>query len=297
MSSLLIKPQERIKSVLLPKTKLTYVTDNDPLMRAMVINSLENLTGRRRLENVYDYLLDNYEQINTYFWQDALDRLEITVDFDEAQLAKIPQDGPVVIVANHPYGLVDGLIICHLAAKARGPFKVMVNSLLCGEPLIEDYVLPVNFDETKEAARETIQTKKKAMKTLSEGGTVVVFPAGGPSTSPRGMGMAFDMEWKLFTAKMIQMSKATVVPIYFVGQNSRMFQVFSQINYTLRRSLFLFELRRLRGKSVRAEVGDPIPFSDLAHIKSRQELLDHLRKSTYMLGNVEHSPVVNLRWE
>lgn len=292
----LAKPKQKIQAALRPKSPITYVEPTDPLLRAMVINSVESLTGRRRIEKIYNELSDKYAGFSLEFWEDVLARLEIQPNIDAEQLAKIPKSGPVVFVANHPYGIVDGVALCYIAAKSRGTFKLFLNSALCKDDRLDDIALPVNFEETREAALETVRSKKLALQTLKEGGSVAIFPAGGPSTAPNGMGMAFDMEWKLFTAKMIQMSKATVVPIYFVGQNSRLFQLFSHVNQTFRLALIIRELNRLRGKTVSARIGDPIPYDTVAHIKSRKDLLAHLREETYALGDVRDSPIVELRW-
>ena len=293
---ILDKPKKKLSSALRPKSKFTYAMPDDPLLKAIFIDSVERLGGKVHLEQTYDYLLNKYDEVCPDFWLDGLKKMNMKVDYDESQLAKVPQDQPVVFLANHPYGVVDGTISAYLANKSRGFFRVMINSALCDDNILAPYFLPINFEPSKEAIQETIQSKKDAIQTLKEKGTVVVFPAGGVSVAPKGFGMAHDLEWKLFTAKLIQMSRATVVPLYFVGQNSRIFQFLSHVNSTLRKSMFLREVNRLRGKTIRVNIGDPIPFSEIEHIKGRQELLDHLRQHTYSLGDVDYSPTVTLHW-
>ena len=96
---------------------------------------------------------------------------------------------------------------------------------------------------------------------------------------------ATDLDWKLFMAKLVQSSKATVVPVYFPGQNSRLFQVVSQFSLTLRLSLVIREVNDRIGKPLRVVVGNPISYDNLAHIEGRQALTDHLRRCTYALAN------------
>ncbi|MEM7348942.1 MAG: lysophospholipid acyltransferase family protein [Chloroflexota bacterium] len=215
--------------------------------------------------------------------------MEISLDYNEDQLAKIPKEGPVIFIANHPFGILDGLAVCHIAEKTRGDFKILLHSLLCREKEIEPYILPVDFSETREAIASNIETKHKAMAMLQNGGTVVIFPAGGIATTTKGpFGKATDLEWKLFTAKMIRMTQATVVPIYFPGQNGFIFQMASQVSLTLRLSLLIREVKKRIGDTVKFTIGDPISYQALASIKAKKQLLNHLREVTYSLGDKVH---------
>ncbi len=266
--------------------RLTYASPDDPLHKRMFIRSLESLTGQRKLARVYDSVLQAVPETESHaLWPAALRELQITVDYDPAQLRKVPQDGPLILIANHPYGVLDGLIICHLAAQLRTDFKILIHRSLCMEQRIERYLLPIDFNETAEAVQVNIETKQRAMATLNAGNAVVIFPAGGISTTVNGpFGPAVDLEWKLFVTKLIQMTKATVVPIYFHGQNSRVFQLASQVSETLRLALIIHEVTRKRGETIQVKIGDPIPYDDLAGIRKRKELLQHLRNVIYNLS-------------
>ncbi|MEM8488736.1 MAG: lysophospholipid acyltransferase family protein, partial [Bacteroidota bacterium] len=198
--------------------------------------------------------------------------------------SQIPKEGPLVVIANHPFGVLDGLTICHLASRMRANFQILTNSVLCQDPALDPYLLPVSFDETREAMHMNINTKQEALKTLNSGGAVVIFPGGGISTAVSWRGEVTDLEWKRFAAKLIQLSRATVIPIYFHGQNSRLFQFVSQFSLTLRLSLLLYEVNRMMGTTLQLEIGDPLPFAKLAPIKDRQALLDYLREHVYGLA-------------
>jgi putative hemolysin len=248
----------------------------------MMIKSIERLTGRRKLEKMYGNLLDRFEEEHN-FWEAALSELQLNLNYDERQLAKIPRGHPVVFVANHPYGVLDGLIICYLATKSRRRFKILIHSALCQEERIEPYLLPIDFSSTEESIHTNINSKNEALKTLRQGGAVVIFPAGGISTAKRPLGKATDLDWKLFAAKLVQMTQATVVPIYFHGQNSQLFQIVSQFSLTLRLSLIIHEVKNKIGKTIRVTIGDPIPYEQLAGIKGRRNLTNHLRQLTYEL--------------
>lgn len=279
-----------------PLPKLTYASPDDPLPKQVFIRSLERLTGRRRLERIYDTVLDR-EADHRKLWGAALRELRVNVDYNPEQLAKVPGEGPVILIANHPYGVLDGLIICHFAALIRPTFKILIHKALNREPRVEKYMLPIDFDANEEAAQTNIETKRRAMETLRDGNAVVIFPAGGISTTVNGpFGRAVDLEWKLFVTKLIQMTAATVVPIYFHGQNSRIFQMASHVSETLRLALIIHEVNRKRGKTVNVTIGDPIPYTALAGIRRRKELLDHLRDSIYALSHqkIKHFPPARL---
>lgn len=264
-------------------SKLTYASPGDPLAKRVLIRSIETLTGQRQLARIYDNLLTAQDQ--RHFWSAALRELKVEADYDDAQLAKAPATGPVILIANHPYGVLDGLIICHLAAQIRPDFKILINNALCREPRIERFMLPIDFSETEAAAQLNIETKRRALATLQAGNAVIIFPAGGIATTVHGpFGHAVDLEWKLFVTKLIQMTEATVIPIYFHGQNSRIFQLASHLSLTLRLALIIHEVNRKRGETIHVSIGDPIPYQELAPIRKRKELLYHLREVTYGLS-------------
>lgn len=264
-------------------SKLTYASSGDPFVKRVLIRSIETLTGQRQLERIYDQVLAIPDQ--QQFWSAALRELQVEANYDPAQLAKAPSNGPIILIANHPYGVLDGIIICHLAAQIRPDFKILINSALCREPRIERYLLPIDFSETEAATQINIETKRRALETLQAGNAVIIFPAGGIATTVNGpFGQAVDLEWKLFVTKLVQMTAATVIPIYFHGQNSRIFQLASHLSLTLRLALIIHEVNRKRGETIRVSIGDPIPYQALAAIRKRKELLHHLRDATYALS-------------
>lgn len=273
-------------SYLSVQERLTYASPDDPLHKRLFIRSIESLTGQRQLARVYDRVLNAVPQEENHgIWPATLCELKIQADYDYAQLHKVPKEGPVILIANHPYGVLDGLIICHLAAQIRRDFKILIHRSLCVEPRIENHMLPIDFSETPEAIRFNIATKQRAMKELANGNAIIIFPAGGISTTPNGpFGRAIDLEWKLFVTKLIQMTKATVLPIYFHGQNSRFFQFASHVSETLRLALIIHEINRKKGETIHVNIGDPIPYDELAGIRKRKELLQHLRNVIYDLA-------------
>jgi putative hemolysin len=261
----------------------SYASADDPAFRRIAIKAIERLTGQRRLKRMY---LENQRnpRLGENFWDAAVRRLELRVDYDEARLRAIPAAGPVVIVANHPFGVLDGIVVSYLLAKVRTDFKVLTHSLLCRASELQPYLLPIDFAPTPAAQAINLRTRADALSWLC-GGALVVFPGGAVATSERMLARrAVDPEWKLFTAKAIARAQATAVSIFFEGQNSRLFQVASHISLTLRLSLLFNEVRNKIGSVVAVRIGAPIPYAELSHIADRRALAEYLRRATYELG-------------
>ncbi len=271
--------------------RLTYADPTDPRPRALLIRAIELLTGQPALERVY---LDALAAGPDAFWRVALQGLEITLDWSAARLAAIPRHGPLVLVANHPFGLVDGLALCHLAQRVRGDFRILIHRAMCREPALDRFLLPVDFTGDPAGARVNAQSLRRAITWTREGGALLVFPAGGIATAARPCGPVSDLEWKPAVARLIQAARATVVPVFFHGRNTWLFQLVSQFSLTLRLALVLHEANQRRGGALRVTIGAPVPFSELAEFatRDRDALLERLRTIVYATGGVPAPPPV-----
>jgi len=264
------------------KSRLSYAKDNDPRIKRIVIKTIERFTGRPRIEKLYTEM-KKMELSSESIWRIALEKLKVYPHFSQEQLNKIPKDGPVILVANHPFGVVDGLLLGMLASKVRPKFGILVNEVLCTEEMFKPYFLPIDFRETKEALLTIINTRKETLERLENGQAIAIFPSGGVATAKRVIGPLEDLEWKRFVLKLVQKSQATVVPIFFHGQNSFLFQLASHIHPNFRLSLLLNEVRNKMNRTIGISIGDPLPYEELLKVGKNDELLHHLHKITWDL--------------
>ena len=269
------------------QSPFSYADKSDPLLKRIVIGALERATGARRIERLYrakqaEGWRDGAQQ--SFFWT-AISALSLDLQFDEERLRRIPKTGPLVVVANHPFGVLDGIVMCALMERARPDFQVLTNSVLMRAPEMRDRVLPVDFSETREALRTNVDSRAKALEHVGAGGCVIIFPAGAVSTSPDRWGRetAIDGAWSPFAARLVQKNKASVLPVFFPGQNSRLFQIVSHIHQPLRQGLFFHEVRRRIGAPFPVSIGDAAPFESFA-LMDRAALLKELRARVYALA-------------
>jgi putative hemolysin len=251
--------------------------------RAM-IRVMENLTGRialiKRAEGYENEVVEGRD-----FWQVLVDRYGLSLEVIGGSLENIPRTGPLVLIANHPYGILDGLMMGHILSKHRGDFRILANNVFKKAEELNNVILPVSFDDTKEAVKENLNTRKVALSYLSAGGAIGIFPGGTVSTAAKPFSHPMDPGWRSFTARMIAKSDATVVPIYFDGHTSRLFQIASHLHVNLRMGLLIKEFKKRVDTPVRIVVGEPIPRADLeAHAKDARQMMEFLRQSTYKLS-------------
>ncbi|MDJ0822092.1 MAG: lysophospholipid acyltransferase family protein [Paracoccaceae bacterium] len=251
--------------------------------RAM-IRLMENATGRLGLIK----RADGYEHEvarGRDFWEVMVERYGLGLEVIGGSLDNIPKTGPLIVIANHPYGILDGLILGHILSVVRGDFRILANSVFRKAEELNRIILPVSFDETREAVQQNLQTRKDSLRYLDAGGCIGVFPGGTVATGVKPFARPMDPGWRTFTARMIAKSGATVVPLYFDGHTSRLFQLASHLHSTLRMGLLIKEFRKRVDTPVRVAIGQPIPPQEIeARAKDARELMDFLRKATYELS-------------
>jgi putative hemolysin len=249
-----------------------------------MIRTMENLTGRIRLiKRAEGYEREVAEGRD--FWQVMVERYGLTLDVIGGSLANIPREGPLVLIANHPYGILDGLMMGHILSQTRPDFRILAHHVFRKAEDLNRIILPIDFDETKEAMALNLQTRRVAHEYLGQGGAIGIFPGGTVSTAAKPFAQPLDPSWRNFTARLVGRSNATVVPVFFDGHTSRLFQLASHLHYTLRMGLLIKEFSKRVDTSVRVVVGEPIGRDALdARAKDSKSLMAFLRQKTYELS-------------
>ncbi len=186
---------------------LTYARSSDALVTRWLIRRFEHLSGVSRLQCMYDEIYRD-QVVGPQLWRAALDKLQITVDYDAAALDDVPRSGPIVFVANHPFGIVDGLIMCFLISQVREDFFLLVNAAVLPQPLIERYLLPIDFKATKAALKTNLSTKHLTTQRLRQGHALGIFPAGMVATAQTPWGPAREMPWHTFVSRRIHEARS-----------------------------------------------------------------------------------------
>ena len=279
--------------------ELSYANESQPRLKRWFIRSVEELSGREHYARLYEIWRNAVVPTRERIFGRMLELMDVRVERLGPWPPEVPP-GPLVLVANHPYGIGDGVAILSIAEQLGRPFRVLIHSELLKIIEVRPYALPIDFAETKEAVRSNLEVRHEALRLLKEGVTIVVFPAGGVATAAKGFGRASDLPWKMFPARLIQEARASVLPIHFSGQNGRLFHLVSypmnlteqdgrlagllgNVSLTLRTSLLIREFARLRGKTIGAHIGALIAWEDMAPLGDRKHLLAFLQRRVAML--------------
>lgn len=251
------------------RRSLTYANSFDKPLTSFTIRAIEWFTGKLTIIRMIREFEKRGAPTGQAFWRAALGTMGIDLLTPQSQIDQIPETGPVVIVANHPHGLVDGMILADLIGRRRTDYKILTRALLTGiDEVAASYMIPVPFPHEPDAQRKSVEMRAKAMAHLKEGGVISVFPSGVVASSDTMFGPVIEREWAVFTAQMIRRSGAKVVPIYFPGANSRVYQIANQISATLRQSLLLHEVVKGCNRPQKPVVGAPIGEEQLAMLES-----------------------------
>ncbi|WP_444463863.1 lysophospholipid acyltransferase family protein [Rhodobacter capsulatus] len=264
--------------------RLSYAGTFTNPWKANTIRAIEWLTAKWTLLQLIRKFERRGAPVGQAFWPQALEIMGIEVKTPPEQIARIPATGPLVVVANHPHGLVDGMVLAWLIGQVRTDYKILTRSLLTGIPEIEEFMLPVPFPHEPNAQEESLKMRAECMAQLKRGGVIVLFPAGAVAHSETFFGPAIEGEWNPFTAKMLARSGASVLPIYFPGKNSRAYQIANKLGATLRQGLLLHEIKRALFKPQAPVIGQPKTATEMAEaLKHPRQFLADLRAETLAL--------------
>ncbi|MGB1389794.1 MAG: lysophospholipid acyltransferase family protein [Paracoccaceae bacterium] len=269
---------------------LTYANSFDDAWTGFAIRAIEWMTGKLTiLRMVNKFEKNNAKYRGQEFWRGALDTMGIDLLTPEEQLANIPKEGPVIVVANHPHGMVDGMIFADLIGRVRQDYRILTRSVLTGlDEAATSFMIPVPFPHDPDAQRKMVEMRANAMDFLAQGGVVALFPSGVVMSSDSWWGPPIEREWNVFTAKLIRKSGAKVVPLYYPGRNSRAYQIACQVSPILRQGLLLHEIVRSCNKPQAPVVGKPLTEEQMAPLQTDPRgFMAWLRQHTLDLGKTQ----------
>jgi len=269
----------------------TFATSEVNVLSQQFIKIIELLTGKLKLKKMYDeYVLEDNPPEN--FWIDAVKKLNFKLQTNYQDGSFIPTKGRLIIVANHAFGVADGVSLCSVVSNIRQDYKIITHKVLRQANAVKDKIIPIDFSPNKEAILANIASRKEAEKVLKEDGVIILFPSGQIATKEnlKFNTKAHDGEWKQFVSKLIIKTKSPALPSYFEGENSQLYHFANKMGQTFRYSLLMHELIRKIGDTIYLHFGEVIPFSDFENIGNLIEITQFLRKKTYSLDPM---PVYN----
>ena len=234
---------------------------------------LEKISKIDEIKSLYKINYKELKQSNN-FWKKTLDILKI--NYIAENVDNIPKAGSSIIVANHPFGLLDGLIICSIICDIRKDYKILINDEVSQIDQIREYLLPIKFSKLTEDIKKNIISKKKAIEHVNSNGILITFPSGEVATSSLIFNEANERRWKPLIGSIINKTNAAIIPVRFFGKNSLFFQTIGFVNNNLRRILFIRELLNKKNQTFKLSIGKKISSLNEERLNNRQ-IVDKLR--------------------
>ncbi|MEM8867595.1 MAG: lysophospholipid acyltransferase family protein [Verrucomicrobiota bacterium] len=227
--------------------------------------------------------LDDPDQSKGFFME-MLGALGVHFEVDAQAYEKIPKEGPLIVVSNHPFGMLDGIILGAILKVARPDSKLMGNYLLSEARGLEDSLIQVDPFGESGSRRANLRGMREALDWLEHGGCLGIFPAGEVSSLQIRRRAVLDSEWSKHPVHLALRTGASVLPVYFEGRNSNFFQLLGLIHPKIRTFLLLREFCQKRGQDVTLRLGDPIALKRLERFDHADAASDYLRLKTYTLA-------------
>ena len=257
----------------------------DPLAQrlfSLIGGHLERILSLDQLDRIYEDVTGRDD--NRSFTDRVMDFFNVSYDLNDTDWERIPKTGPAVVVANHPFGAIEGIILASLLRSVRPDVKIMANYILRRMPEMRDIMIFVDPFATAGAASRNLKPLKESIQWLRGGGMLAVFPAGEVSHIDLRRLQITDPKWNDTVARLVRITESPVVPLYFEGVNSMLFQILGLVHPRLRTAMLPREMLNKTNRTIRIKVGHAIPFEKLRIFESDEELTAYLRLRTYILA-------------
>lgn len=219
------------------------------------------------------------------FLRYALNSLGIQYSIQQGSLSQVPALGATVVVANHPLGCVEGVILAELLRSVRKDIKILANHYLKTVPELDELFIGVDVFDGSQAVKANVKALREANKHLANGGLLLIFPAGEVSAYNHKTQNITDKDWSHSVSRLISKNKATTVPVYIDGKNSRKFYMAGRIHPLLRTLMLGRELLNKRDRQINLAIGESISFNEIKGFEDQKQLVNYLRLNTYLLGS------------
>jgi putative hemolysin len=262
----------------------------DPRSPAPGLDRLSRLAGRTlesvlavdRLNSLYGHCARGAPSTREFLHR-CLDWIHVRWKPTASELSRIPRTGPLVVVANHPFGALEGIVLSAILSEVRPDVKVMANFLLERITELRDLFIFVDPFENETSAASNVSGLRQSVRHLREGGVLAVFPAGEVASVDLRRRQIVDPAWNTTVARIIQKTGAPVLPVFFEGRNSILFQALGLVHPRLRTAMLAREFFARRRTRIDARIGSVIPARRISAFENPQELTDYLRHRTYLL--------------
>lgn len=267
----LVNKQDIISIAHLDKVGMEFAADF--FMQAFGLNRLNEFYAGLPKKNGLGFLDAAFKELN------------ITCKVDEVELANLPASGPFILVSNHPFGLLDGMMLIRVMCEKRPDFKVMANFMLQKIEPISPYFIYVDPFEGEEMKAKNIRGMKDAMKHLASGSPLGIFPAGEVSTYQKGFSAIRDKEWNVSVLKLMKKVSVPILPVYFHGSNRLIFHLLGKIHPSLRTATIPSEMFHKQNHEIKLRIGAALTAEEQKKFETAEDLGRYLRARVYALGS------------
>jgi putative hemolysin len=253
----------------------------------------ENALGLNHLNQVYQNTANHFTShtpINPVFtwFNQVLQETQVTYTTQSQPDFKFPTTGPLIVCANHPFGILDPCVIAQYISSHRNDVKVMGNSLLLQMKEMAPFLISVDPFAGEGSEQRNIASMKASIKHLRSGGCLIIFPAGEVARYEIGKGIS-EAPWTAHLGSLVSRTQATVLPISIPGKNGSFFHAAGLIHPRLRTALLLREFEKQQQQHYTLKIGNPIPHSKLKKFSSSEEITQYLRLHCVVMSNVKKS--------
>ncbi|MGY0219830.1 lysophospholipid acyltransferase family protein [Endozoicomonadaceae bacterium StTr2] len=243
---------------------------------------LEKVLGLSELRNLYDSVPKGLSSAD--FLDATLQALNIESRITLGDISRIPESGPLVVVANHPFGGIEGVVLAQQLIRRRPDVRVLTNEVLKRIPELDGLFIGVDLFGGSDAKKRNRQAIEEATQWVRDGGALIIFPAGEVSSLKPSERCVTDPQWRRTAARIIQQTQANVTPVFIEGTNGWPFQMLGLIHERLRTVRLVRELLNKQGRVLQLRIGEPLTPKEYAHLTSTADLTEFLRLNTYLLA-------------